>query len=316
MATQIVENLQLESVNIDGVYHIICTWDKYNHVDNFLKKKHEIIPHLIKDQQTGAAFYVCSSFDETKSIAEDLAWAFAMRKLLNTARSIKLIFTHTYPLIRNDYDWHYKKFLTLVQYATQLIQNVAQYHSAIALVVTNVPNNYVTIKGINVIQNDDADATEKISIFFRQIQNDLIRAMAKSRIEEKEIIGRQIEFIDTLLEKKYDQYMRIGILRTIENDGPLMPHIMDEKAAILKIVNENLKFILTDSSDFGYSITTKSDNIVGDIIKKLNDDFINDFDGICLDIRSFIYEKEKETFNNLNESINMAKLKITSNNIN
>lgn len=304
----LITGTKLESVNINGIHHIVRTWDKYNQLDNLLKKTDEVIPHLLKDQQTGAAFYVCSSFNETKTVAQDLAMTFAIRKLLNSARSVKFIFAHTYPLIRNDYDWHYRNFLSLIQYATQLIQNVARYRSAIALVVTNVPNYYTTVKGIKILQNDDTDATEEISSFLRQIQNDLIRAMSGSKIEEKQVIERQVEFIDTLLEEEHDEYVRIGVLRTIEYDGQLMPDIMNERAAILKIVNQHLKYIPSDSKDFGYCITTKSENIVGDIVKKLNDDFNVEFNGICMDIQNYIWQKEEETFNSLNESIRMAEL--------
>lgn len=292
----------IESVEINGNFEIVRLGEYRRHRDELFNPD-RIIPFRLKEAATGAAFYVCPSFETSRSKAEDLAWSLAVRKLLHTARSVKFVFTHSYPIARNDDDWNYDNFVELVEFATKLIENIDRYRMAIALVVTNVPND-------SDDNSDDGIAAEKISMFLQDVAEKTLKYKLKRsrKIVERVEIERQLDFINVLLEKEDDQYKRIGILRTIEDDGYPKDITMAERKAILKIVKNNLKYIDIESSDFGYSVTEKSENIVGDMIKKLNKEFNEDFAALRKDIEKFILHKEEQTYKNLTESIHMVNM--------
>lgn len=289
--TSLITGAHLESIEVGGSFHIVGK--------NDLTSEQTNIPHLMIDQQSGVVFYDCTPFSDSRDVKKDLARAFTIRKLLNFAESVKFLFTISYASIQEPIDDR-SNFLYLIRNASHLIRNIKEYRDGIALIVTNTPNNENYAGNIESIVN----YLQEIKSYFKN------HKIGKAVDDEKQTIERGIQFIDILLEKNRNEYIRIGMMSVPNRSGVLseMPLLQKEKANISKIISENLVYIQRENNEFGYTISESSKPYIESIIELLRQKLIDNFSSIGSDIKRFILEKEKYSANSLNESINTISM--------
>lgn len=306
----LLSGAELESVEIEGSegdFRIEDKNDKISGVCGTTSKT--ITPNLMVDESNGIVFYDCPGFSDSRGVKVDMAATFATRKLMNHAESTKFVFTVAYSSVQVAIGDRLD-FLELVRFATGLIKDMEKYRDGIALVVTKVPNKYVKKKGQPKLI-DDASNIESFANFLRQTRLDLQnKTLEASTEDERQIIAKKMLFIDILLEKKENEYFKIGMMRLADEGGPLseIPVIQSEKEAMLKMISENLRYIPKGDNDFGYIISDKSKVHLNEITEELKTKLITDFAIISSDIRKYFLQKEKQSSRSLRRSIDTAAM--------
>ncbi|XP_055316440.1 uncharacterized protein LOC129576047 [Sitodiplosis mosellana] len=303
--TQFLTNVELNSVPIEGVrgsFRIVDPNDKISGLNTTTSKT--IVPDLFTDDENCLAYYDCPGFSDSRGVEVDLAATFLIQKLLNFAKSTKLIFTVSYTALQVAIgDRH--DFMDLVGFATGLIKNIDKYRNAIALIVTKVPNTYdYESEPPKLI--DDESVILGIATFLNQTLIELKAKLNGTQAgDERQVIANKIQFIDILLEKKNGKYTRIGIFRLAYKAGPLsqMPLIQKEKPYLVDIINKNLQYVRKESDDFGMVISDKSKVQAHDLVEETKNQLIYDFNIISAEIELFFKQKEKQHSHSLRDSI-------------
>lgn len=227
------------------------------------------VPELLIDKSTGTSYYDCPSFSESNNLMYDISFTYTIQKLFKCANAIKLVFVVNHVSVTLGIGDR-QNFLELTKQATTLIKNIEKYEHAIALVVNKVENSYKEDEFI-----DDKTVIKTIAQFLDETKTDL-ETRNKNNISdrEKEQNVKRIKFIEILLEKKGDEYLRISILRLADQLGSVknMTVLQDEKKAIATVINQNLEYVNKDDTDFDYLISEQSK----DYIRKLFEDNQND----------------------------------------
>lgn len=288
--TSLITNTHLESIESDGEFRVIKVYYKNAEFD-------KTIPNLLTDEQNDVDFYDCPAISNPKDVDEELTATSTLQKLLNFAQSIKFLFIVSHAQLTGDDG---SVFLELVRYATGLIKDVEKYRDGIALAVTYVPNS-----------EDDASNVESVTNSLQQIKNDLSKKVPDATgDEERQQTEREVLFIDTLLEKTESGHTKIGVMQNPDRAGLLseMPLIQNEKTTILKIINENLRYIRKEDNDFRFTISDTSKEKISNFVNLLNNQLVSQFNTISADLRSFLLGKEKLSSNSLDESVNSTSV--------
>lgn len=85
------------------------------------------------DAEFGTAFYVFPNFMTSRNAEEELSRIFVLQKLLNSAKSVKILIAIPYESLQNK-----QIFMELPQNLINMISDIERYRDGIAMVVTNV----------------------------------------------------------------------------------------------------------------------------------------------------------------------------------
>lgn len=282
--TSLISDAELESVN-DSCAGIHITGKNHRIRGRCSKQLRTIVPDLMINPTSGISFYDCPGFSESNTVEQDLAVTFTVRKLLNFVETTKFLFTISYKSLDLDEN-NRSDFLDLVRFATDLVENVALFKDGIGLVVTKVP----------FTNTDDAQQMETIAELIQQNKRVL-----QSRLErgERDSYERQMDFIDNLLE---NDCKRIAIMHMINEIGQLneMNQVENDKDAILNMINENLRYIYKEDSDFRYYITNDSQFYIDSVTDEIDRNLLLNFKILCSDMTRAFRQKEKQNSRNLN----------------
>lgn len=296
--TSLMTNFELESNQNESGCEIANDYNKIS--AQFSPTSKPIVPNLKINNcaEFGIAFYACPGFRDLSDAKDELTRLFVFRKLLNSAKSVKILVTIPYELLTNQQD-----FMALVINMTNTL-NIEKYRDGIGLVVTNVPS---TEDG-KTDDNANANAIENIESILRQIKNDSI-AVGHDNTDISEYTKKKtrfvLNFIDLLLEKHGENYSKIGIMLIDEADDSQhkITQLQNEKAAISKIVNINLVYIRKSNDDFVIHVSNANEDRTLDVIEELGNEMTAAFAVMSLDVKKFAVEQEKENRNNLTKLI-------------
>lgn len=269
-------------------------------------KSHTLIPDLMIEPKSGAAYYDCPGFQDTRSAAHDISIAYFLHKLMTFANSFKLVFVVNHSSVKRNENRG--DFPNLVKNAVKLIKNVEHYSDGIALIVTKVEepvNDSVVIKRV-------ANYLEEVQESWIENDNELDKTE-----EERKLNHESINFVKTLLKKNNDSYERIGIFRRAEEAGPLNnnPTLQSEKNNLEMMINQNIKYAPKDNNDFGFIISSDSKSEVTDLIEEIiKTSFLTDVSNVCREIKEFFIwlEKQSTDINNLYEKFKLAEQKLSN----
>lgn len=296
--TSLLTNVKLTAISEDDTYLIVDEADIIGKEWSTASKTS--VPNLMIDEINGVAYYDCPGYSDTRGVEVNLATTFSIRKLLKFAESTKFLFVITYESARKGRDR--RQLIETIQYATGLIKDLDKYRDAIALIVTKVDNN---VKKKVLV--DDETKIQAIARFLQLVKEDFQSGVNYFVDTDHNDSDRQIQLLDILLEKKGENYTRIGIMRQPDDEGSLSKNelIQSEKEHMTNIVTKNLRYARNGGDDFGYVIADKALAQFHHVIGELERSLVKEFTVLSSAFRKFVQKNEEEHSNSLKESIEM-----------
>ncbi|GIY00530.1 uncharacterized protein CEXT_769441 [Caerostris extrusa] len=262
------DNTKLISKEINEGEFII---EDNNRIGDSTLKSKTIFPELVVDEKTSTAYYDCPGFSDTRSSSNDIVTTYFIKKVLDHAESVKLVFVISYPSVRKGVDR--QDFTNLLRHVSDLVKDIDKFKTSIALVATKVDNRYVK-RGKSLVLVDDGKVIEGIAGFLQEAREYLVETSKNPQVSSKEtkFYEKAMKFVDVLLIKKDIRYSKIGIFRRPDEPGPLsnITLLQEGKELVGNIIHEDLKFTEKDSNDFGYTISEKSKNDVHNLVEEIN----------------------------------------------
>lgn len=236
-------------------------------------------PELLKDSINNISYYDFAGFDDTKGVRYELTQTYFIRRILDYAESVKLIFVIDYASMKNVGE--HKNFLQMAKYATSLIKNIDKYSDGIALVVTKVDNT------------DVYDEYKKHSIV--KLLEEMKKDLSETLSEEN---AKIIKFIDIIARRSSGyEYTKIGLFRSPNKAGPVkdIPLMQDIRGNLIKIVDKQMNYINSDINDFGFPLSIDSMNTIHDKYDKTINDLKKNLRKLNNEIQQFYVDREKQS---------------------
>lgn len=255
-----------------------------------------LIPDLMVDK-AGNAYYDCPGFEDTRPPKYEITIAYFLNKLLTFANSLKLVFVVNYSAVKKNEDRN--AFLKFLRNTILLLKDVDQFSDGIAMVVTKASTETIRKNGVS-IELDDAAMIRKVAHFLREVNTTLSKENDnKDTLPDKRVFNEKaMKFVSTLLIQNGEKYERIGFFRKAEEAGPLkdMKIFQDEKKYLDKMINEDIKFVPKNNSNFGFAISAESSLHISTLIDDLIDnEILTDITSICDGIKKFYLQQEEQT---------------------
>ncbi|XP_054718972.1 uncharacterized protein LOC129228321 [Uloborus diversus] len=242
-----------------------------NRIGNSTIKSKTIFPELVVEPKTKTAFYDCPGFSDTRSTSNEISATYFIKKVLDHAERVKLIFIVNYSSVRKGVDR--QDLMKLLRHTTDLVKDVDKFGRSIAVVVSKVDNQYVRI-GTSFSFIGDSKIISAIADFLSEVKHDMEESKKVPNLSDNEqkFYSSAIKFIDILLKKEGGYHTKIGIFRRPDEPGPLsnITLLREGKEHIEKLLYERLNFTEKISEDFGYTISEKSKNDINDLIDEIN----------------------------------------------
>lgn len=255
-----------------------------------------VVPNLMIDKESGLTFYDCPGFSDSRGVVNDISVSYLIKKLINRAEAVKLVFAVSFSSVRNGGDR--RNFLELLNHATNFVKDIQNYKNGIALIVTKVDNRYIN-KNETLRLVDDDKIIETIALFLKQVKIDLENKYRDNvSVEERELNNDKIKFIEILLQKdKQNKYTRIGIFRLADQAGTVtnMPLLQNERNAIISMIEHNLRYVVKRNDDFGYAISDETKHQIHDLMKDMQKRLTDDVYIIGDEIKQFYLQQEEHT---------------------
>lgn len=264
--------------------------DSNNKISNSTIKSKTVFPELVIDAETNTAYYDCPGFSDTRSTSNDIATTYFIKKVLDHAESVKMIFVTSYPSVRKGVDRH--KFMDLIKHSTELVKDIDKFKSSIAIIITKVDNQYVK-QGKSLTLVDDDKVIGAIADFIMEVKCGLEEELnlSKTLTEKQKFHNSAIKFIDILLEKKDNHYSKIGIFRRPDEPGLLsnITLLQEAKFYVKGMINNKISFTKKDNNNFGYTLSEKSKNDINDLVEEINKSLWSNVDYISKQVQKFYH---------------------------
>lgn len=297
--TSFLTGAELESIETlkdSGEFVLVDKNDLISRKSTTISKT--VVPNLMIDKESGITFYDCPGFSDSRGIVNDISVSYLIKKLINSAEAVKLVFAVSFSSVRNGGDR--RNFLELLNHVTTFVKDIENYRDGIALIVTKVDNRYVN-KNKTLRLVDDDKIIETIALFLKQVKIDLENKCRDNfSAEERELNNEKIKFIDILLQTdKQNKYTRIGIFRLADQAGTVtnMPLLQNERNAILSMIDHNLQYVVKKNDDFGYAISDETKHQIHDLLRDMQKRLTHDVYIIGDEIKQFYLQQEKHTSN-------------------
>ncbi|KAF8789166.1 hypothetical protein HNY73_007130 [Argiope bruennichi] len=228
-----------------------------------------VYPQLLVDTETNVPYYDCPGFNDTRDSSNDIATTYFIKKIVDFAESVKLIFVINYPSVRKGVDRH--NFMKLVKHAADFIKNIEKFKNSIALIITKVDNLYVK-QDNSFILVESNKVIVAVAKFLNEVRQDLKTKLQEDPSEDRELYEAAVQFISILLIRDRGQYARIGLFRRPDQPGPLseISLLQDEKENVKRLIHKNLTFSEKEQKDFGYTVSEKCKNDIHYLVEEIN----------------------------------------------
>lgn len=269
-----------------------------------------MVPQFINDPTNGIDYYNYGGFGAHETLEHAILAMGSIEKLMDRRRRIKLIFTINLPPNRL-YEVSRTDFLLLAQDVTAFVRNITKYRDSIMLVVTEFQDFYTNTDGQYQFI-DDRSMIARVASFLYRVKHSLTN---QPKIGEDD--AKIIDFIDILLEKQENEYMKIGVSRHQPSHHSAARNwelLYEEQQRIISIINYRLRFVESSSMDFNTAISAEVENTVRHRIVDVQNRVINDIETIDLAIKEFYALKETNMFDVLtfDSDIATAILKLSA----
>lgn len=220
----------------------------------------------------GTVYYDCPGFNDTQSLAHDVTETHFIRRVIGYAERLKFVL-----VVSQDFMENGSMFIDLIVATFSHIRNINVFREGIALIVTKVKNTYETVgedeKPIRVSDENEIKAiAENLMKLKEGIAWTKRNVFSEERLKQYELAT---QFIDILLQKNGDRYIKIGILRSPSKAGPLNAdeQIQKNKLHIRNLFANHLTFIVKNVGDFTkytllfYSFYGPQGDVLSDVFK-------------------------------------------------
>lgn len=289
----------LESIILDEDLIEYLISDKNDRISTEPFNSKTFVPEPLIDPDLGVTYYDCPGFSNMDGIIHNVATAKFLNKLLNSAKSTKLVFVINYMA-----EGYVDRFFDVIKQALTMIGSFEKFSDGIALVVTQKTGSDL---GANQTFTswDNAKIVKKVVQFLKYVKKTIIEEVDETGLHfsvqlHPSFKKEAIKFIDILLERQNDKYQRIGILRSPSSVGPLkdMEVFMNEKMRLKEIIHENLKYVPKGDTEFGYPLASLSQDYIRRLIERIiQDELAVDITRICNGIEQFFLQLEKQLTN-------------------
>ncbi|XP_031625107.1 uncharacterized protein LOC116341903 isoform X2 [Contarinia nasturtii] len=253
-----------------------------------------VIPNLMVHARSGAIYFDCPGYNDTRGVANDISVSYFCRTLIEKSSSIKLVFVVSFSSVQNG-SGHRHDFLNLVKHAITFIKDINKYADGIALIVTKVENRFIMKSGqIQLV--DDKAIIDTIAVFLQQVISDL-KHQNDEYLEKEEENNKMIEFIEIFLKRNNNCYDRIGIFRFPNQNGPIkdIEILQKERRCIKRIIHDHLSYVPKANGDFGYTVSDDTKNRIHNILEEMQSHLLNDVECIGNEIKQFYVKQEGST---------------------
>lgn len=187
--------------------------------------------NAVKDARTRATFVEVADIQESTSTSLEIARAFFLTDLCLRAESMKIIFVVDYDELLNDAE----TFLELLKFSTVFTTNFTSIHEGVGLVVTEI--------------NDDDEND-------RMIKNrivDFLNGVRENFTSTEDVLNADHlnKLINAFLERKNDDFPRIGLVRQLFEEGPLDEKLRRDKRYLETMISQGIPKI-SNHDDFFY----------------------------------------------------------------
>lgn len=245
------DNNKLVSVKVGNTYLIRDLNNTISGAYSSIISK-TIFPELVVSN-SNLAYYDCPGFSDSRSPAYDISANYFIKKVLDSKKSVKLVFTIQHNAIIEGEDR--LTFMKLVKHATSFIKDIEKFKNGIVLIVTKVNSYEVGEDGESVFLNDE------------NIIGPIVDFLTKAK---QNITGNEAMFVDTLLD--YEKYRKIGIFRKPNKSGLLSTiNLLQKGKESLEKVIQDIDFITYDEKDFGFTLSPDTKNYIHDLVETINE---------------------------------------------
>lgn len=244
--------------------------DKNGKIGNNSVESQTIIPDLMEDSASKSVYFDCPGFQDNRGIKYDVTSAFSIKKLLTFARAVKFVFSIDFDSVQAGADK--SQFHGLLQFVYYLIKDIDKFSNGIAVVVTKTRHEFQYVNGTNV-WIDDQRQIKSVESYLRGVKSefekkisDTFNSSSVRSLDDKLFLKQAIKFIGIMLQPE-----RIGIFRRVNQTGILanIPHFREQRTFLRKIVNENLKYVNKNDSDFSFTLSADTKNSIAQLLNQL-----------------------------------------------
>ncbi|XP_016836821.1 uncharacterized protein LOC107980525 [Nasonia vitripennis] len=270
--TQFITNNQnLKSKKVeDGSFTIVNENDKAH------SKPQIGFPILALDPKSNTAIYDFPEFNKTENIAQDVSRTYFMKKIIDYADSVKIIFTTPFSSVTKAVDK--QDLALLIEYAATLLNKIEKFEDSIALVATDV----------------EAAENEKIVENIAEVLQDLKNEYSTAN-ENLEFSKKAIKFINILLEKKDDNYIHVGIFNRPQDGKAINKNekLQINKKSLVKLVTKDIKYSQPNGNDLKLTLYTQSESSLQCFLERLHNNIALAMENINEDIKKHYQHQEK-----------------------
>ncbi|XP_055309665.1 uncharacterized protein LOC129573302 [Sitodiplosis mosellana] len=245
------------------------------------------VPEIIVDEEQNK-FCDCPGFQDTRNETVEIATAFLIKSVIESAKIIKFVLVEDYESVTKGHDR--KNFDELLARTVELLKNVTQFENSVSLVVTKV-------RPVEIWYDELINVTED------SVKNTTAEFINEHRgfLQKKGSSERKIQLIDALLEQSSnDDYSKISIFWRPNRPGPFntIAKMVEGRRSIRKSILEHSTFVDIQSNVFGFplspqaqlqikSMTQHSKNIISSTLQNVNDHLLLDIQRQFESVTSF-----------------------------
>lgn len=262
------------------------------------------VPTLAVDTWNGINYYDCPEFTDTRDVAHDILATFATKQLIEDSHRIKFVFALDHSAFRSDNTFR-NRFLSLARRAVHFLKNLDKYENGIGFVVTRAQNIYTKLDGQFQLIHDHT-MISSIAAHLIRLKNALLNTNDASS-------EKILKFIEILLEKNGDEYMKIGISRLHAATVHDLDLLQNEKNHITTIVNQNLQYVEKGNDDFAFELADASKKRISELIDYMQHHLMEDVTEIDEEINEFYVQQEQNItdVHAIDENISAALLRLS-----
>ncbi|XP_052131159.1 uncharacterized protein LOC127751522 [Frankliniella occidentalis] len=224
-------------------------------------------------RRTNFNVYDFPGFSDTRGSCSDIVTASVLQMVARSASSIKVVLVVPFDSVRSGSDR--LGFVSLLRHATAFIKKPLKYQSSVGLVVTKVPNVIRKVKGVRLLVSDN-DMRRTVVSFLREV-NGTLDTLKQSKSDPEEFYPAASQLISNILEKEGDEYPRIGLFRTPEEEGLLseLEPMQEAKSALQNLFYNVLTPTVPDDDDFGLPLS----DVAKFSVQRLHSNFASRLEG-------------------------------------
>jgi hypothetical protein len=203
---------------------------------------------IFVSSDTNTAFCVYNISNKSRRISHEIAAVYLLKRVLNSARKVKIILSISYPSGIKDLEK--EDFLTLITQSAMLISNVGKFKQSIALIVSEENQRGEEEPEHEVVNNVTKfleDTKRSISENYR---------LDDASTSQKINCGSAIQLIDALLVNNSNGYLRIGLLREMDAGSGSEGEEMDSET----IIHDHTTFVEQQNDDFRFILSQELKN--------------------------------------------------------